>query len=535
MKKASRCPKDMNWPADDKRWQDLTVKTAWDTFVTTAVAHYQGKPLIYEIENEPEFDGWDKGKEAQYAAFTIRTARLIRQTDPKARIMVNNVYGIPSGVNYAFLKAGGAKYIDIISWHDYHDGWLSDGASLRRMRNNLDELGGKNIEIWFNEGWAFTNTAVDEPAIALTNFNSAQSANAMVDSISELTANGQEKTVLFYTGYEHRGMSFWDHAGPGTMLWDYYDYPTPLVAAWNVLTHHIGLSDRVGYVRPPGANLCIFQDRRNHKGVIVAYADRDAKDDVTLTLPFPGLIAENAMGNATRLPANKITLSKTGRPVFLYAADKTTGEKFAAKLASLDRKNARFTAASGKVWMLPLSWEGTQKATANGNPILADGKPVWRIDQVWPDAPIFTANYVAMVWAGTEWVAEKNGAGGQPQAHIEAGKFIEGARASWTGQEGQRRAALIFIAPKSGIYKITGIAHSDPWAGEAEAIALCLYKKDTQRAALLKEFALPRKKDVPVEATIELSAGHELALLPRIDSWHNAATITLFNIRVEAK
>lgn len=528
-------PKDMNWPADDKRWEDLTVKTAWDNFITTAVARYRGKPLIYEIENEPEFDGWDNGKEALYAAFTIRAARLIKQTDPKARVMVNNVYGIPSGVNYAFLKAGGAKYIDIISWHDYHAGWLSDGAALRRMRNSLDELGGEKIQIWFNEGWAFTNTSVDEPAVALTDHNAAQSTNAMVDSIAEVTANGQEKTVLFYTGYEHRGMSFWDHAGPGTMLWDYYDYPTPLVAAWNVLTHHIGLSDRVAYIRPPGANLCIFQDKRNGKGVVVAYADRDAPADVTLTLPFSGLIAENAMGNATKLTGKKLTLSKTGRPVFLYSADKLPGKTFAAKLTALDRKNAGFTAAGGKEWTLPLSWDGARKGTANGNPILSGGKPIWRIDQIWPEAPIFTANYVPMVWAGTEWIAEKNGAGGQPQAHIEAGKFLIGARGSWSGQEGQRVAALIFIAPKSGVYKISGVAFSDPWAGESPALSLNLYKKDTQRAAPLKQFPLPRKTSVPFEASVELSAGHELVLVPRIDAWHNAATITLSRIKVEAK
>ena len=527
-------PKDMNWPADDKRWQDLTVKTSWDNFVTTMATHYRGESLIYEIENEPEFNGWE-GKEAQYVTYTIRTARLIKQADPNAKVMVNNVYGIPSGLTYAFLKAGGAKYIDVISWHDYHDGWLADGASLRRMRQNLDALGGQKVEIWFNEGWAYTNTAVDEPAVALTNHNAAQSANAMVDSIAELTANGQEKTILFYTGYEHRGSSFWDYAGPGTMLWDYYDYPSPLVAAWNVLTHHIGLSDRVAYIRPPGANLCIFQDKRNGRGVIVAYADRESPADVTLTLPFSGLIAENAMGNATKLAGSTVTLSKTGRPVYLYSADKLPGKIFAARLAALDRKNAGFTQEGGKVWTLPLSWEGTQKGSANGNPILAEGKPVWRIDQIWPDDPIFTANYVPMIWAGTEWVAEKNGAGGQPQAHIEAGKFLIAARGSWSGQEGQRVAALIFIAPKSGVYTISGVAYSDPWAGEAPALSLNLYKKDAQRAAPLKQFPLPRKTQVPFEASVELSVGHELVLTPRIDAWHNASTITLSNVKITLK
>jgi hypothetical protein len=39
---------------------------------------------------------------------------------------------------------------------------------MQRMKNRLKEMGCGHIEIWFNEGWAYTNTAVDEPALALT-------------------------------------------------------------------------------------------------------------------------------------------------------------------------------------------------------------------------------------------------------------------------------------------------------------------------------------------------------------------------------
>src|SRR5579859_5127195 len=256
-------PRDMRWAPEDPRWQDLAVETVWDRFVRGAVEHYKGRALVYEIENEPEFDHWDsKSLLPQYAQFTLRTAKRIKATDPKARVMVNNVYGIPSAVNAAFFKAGGLPFIDVMSWHDYHAGWLTDAAGIRRMRQNLDEAGGRHVEIWFNEGWAFTNTAVDEPP-ACTGLSSAQSTNAIVDCVAELTANGQEKTILFHTAYEQHGMSFWDYSGPGTMLWDWYNFPLPLVAAWNVLAHHIGVSEVAGFVRPPGASVAIFQDLRN--------------------------------------------------------------------------------------------------------------------------------------------------------------------------------------------------------------------------------------------------------------------------------
>ena len=114
-----------------------------------------------------------------------------------------------------------------------------------------------------------------------------------------MTAAGQEKTILFHTGYEDHGQSFWDYSGPGTLLWDWYGYPLPLVAMWNVLNHHLGLSNEVGFVRPPGANLAIFQDLRNGRGVIVAYEDREAKSDVSFRVHLGDLIAPR---NGTPVP-----------------------------------------------------------------------------------------------------------------------------------------------------------------------------------------------------------------------------------------
>ena len=275
----------MMWKADDPRWDDLTLHTDWDNFVIGAAAHYKGKPLVYEIENEPEFDGWVNGKEDIYAKFTVRTARQIKTVDPKARIMVNNVYAIPSGLNNVLLKSGGARWIDILSWHDYHDGWLADALALRRMRNALDERGAKHIQIWFNEGWAFTNTIQDEPALALTHLTAAQSTNAMVDSVAELTVSGQEKTILFHTGY----------------------------------------------------------------------ADRDAAVNPSLRLPFGDIVAEDAMGNRISLPNGVLTLSKTGRPVYIYSKSNATGAAFAANLPRHRgeepecRAKERFSCYNGRV------------------------------------------------------------------------------------------------------------------------------------------------------------------------------------------
>ena len=527
-------PRDMRWKADDPRWEDLTVETAWDKFVKAAAEHFKGGSIIFEIENEPEFDHWEN-LHAEYAKFTIRTAKLIRATDPKARIMVNNVYGIPSPVNAAFFKAGGLKHIDVVSWHDYHEGWLTDAQGIKKMRQNMDEAGGKNVEIWFNEGWAYTNTAVDEP-IACTSLTSAQSTNAIACSVAEMSAAGQKKTILFHTGYEDHGQSFWDYSGPGTLLWDWYGFPLPLVAMWNVYNHHISLSDEVGFVRPPGANFTIFQDQRNGKGVMIAYADRNAQNHVTVNLPDIGApwIAEDIMGNAAPCPG-KLVLSKTGRPVILYTNAKTAGSVFLSKLEPLDRKHAGFVVTGAKsAWKLPATWEGGHVGTPDGNPLTHSGKAVWRLDMVWPDDPAMVANYLPMKWDGTSWRMKEHDAGGQPAVKVSDGNVEFAVRGPWTGVPGQRIAGLAFIAPESGRWRMTGKATSKPWTGGATAFKLGVFKKDSQRSASQTVLELPRDgSPVALDVTLDLSAGHEAVLLPLMPDWHNATNTRVSNLIVE--
>lgn len=524
-------PKDMRWKADDPRWDDLAIVTAWDNYVIKATEHYRGRSLIYEIENEPEFDKWEGFKD-EYAKFTVRTAKLIKRTNPSAKVMINNVYGIPSGLNHHLLLNGGVKVIDIISWHDYHEGWLADGMAMRRMKANLKALGGEHIEIWFNEGWSFTNTIVDEP-IACTRLNSAQSTNATVNSISELTINGQEKCILFHTGYEQHGMSFWDYSGPGCQLWDWYGNPLPLVPAWNVMNHHLGLSQTLGQVRPAGANLCVFQDLRNGRGVMVAYADREAAADVTLELPFDGLIAEDAMGHARPLAGRKLTLSKTGRPVFLYDAKHTGGKDFLAATEPLDRKHASFVAAGGAV-SLPAVWAGTANGSAEGNPAMAGGRAVWRLDQVFPPDPAVTANYRPLTWKDGWWIAEKDGFGGQPKVEQRDRGIRMEFRASHSAAPGEKLSALAYIAAVAGEHRLSGSAELRLWDG-GNATRLTLLHKNAMGAKQIASTPLKPGERFDLSLwSATLAAGDELVLLPRIEGMFTGGDVTLRDLGVSA-
>jgi len=515
-------PRDMRWPADDRRWEDLNTETAWDRYVKAAATHFKGHSIIFEIENEPEFDHWEKLK-TEYAKLTLRTAKLIRATDPQAKIMVNNVYGVPSALNAEFFKIGGLKYVDVISWHDYHEGWLADAQSIKRMRQNMDEAGGEKVELWFNEGWAYTNTAVDEP-IACTHLTAAQSTNAQADSVAEMTVSGQAKTILFHTGYEDHGQSFWDYSGPGTLLWDWYGYPLPLVSMWNVLNYHIGISDAVGFVRPPGANVTIFQDTRNGKGVMIAYADRESKEDATIALPDFGapLIAEDLMGNAGPAP-KKLVLSKTGRPVLLYSATKTAGKTFLAALLPFDRRNASFVsgAKGGEVpkWSLPSVWEGTSKGASDGSIATAGGKPVWKLEQLWPDDWKKRENFRPMTWTGTDWNVKEGGFGGQPGASLKDGALDLSTRAphGTDGDRHLRTAGLTFVAPQNGTYFLHGSAITRMWDSKNKTV-LKILKKTAQNVEEVGGITLEAGAETALEKmAVDLHEGDEMTLLPRID------------------
>lgn len=547
-------PSDMRWSADDPRWQDLRPQCDWDRFVVGMVERYRGKSLLYEIANEPEFAGWEEIKPATkaktpltskkpaidpdfgrnlYAVFAIRTARLIKATDPQAKVAANNARAIPSALNRRLLQVGG-KNVDAITWHNYCEGWFADATSMRRTKEQLQDLGCENLAIWFNDGWTFTNTAADEPAVALTDFNAAENANALVASVAEATALGQEKTIIGPIGYETYGMSYWDYSAAGTMLWDVYGFPLPLVPAWNVLCHHLGLSEPVAFIRPEGANLCVFNDLRNKRPVIVAYCDRRSNRDVSITLPVNGLISEDIMGNARPLAGARLVLAKSGRPVFLYPTEATAAKDLATKLQPLDRRNAKFIDVESRTYRLPQAWEGKTPDKADGNPLVFNEKPIWRLDQIWPDDPQIIRNYTPLIWTGAVWQPAANSYGGQPEVRIDNGNFIASIRGASTGKPGQRIAALVFIPPKPGTYSVSAQVSTKPSAGKEKTFKMAVLRKDPKRIAPVKILEIPRDGSrVTLELTTELAAGHELVFLPLAVAANNATVTSIENLLIK--
>lgn len=543
MDKAHPLPRDMRWPATDPRWEDLSVVTAWDRFVVAAVNNFRGKSVVFQIANEPGHDQWDKNGNAfsaEYVKFNLRTARLIKRTDPKAKVSVNNVYLNPSPINGALLATDNLKDFDVWSWHDYHAGFLGDATTMKRMDTMLDDAKAKHLEIWFTEGWAFTNTLVDQP-IACSSLTSVESTHAIMNTVAEMTATGHDKFVLFHLMYGTHGMSFWDYSGPGVMLWDWYSYPTALVGAWNVLNHHIGLSEQVGFVRPAGGNIAVFTDNRNRRGVLIAFADREAKTDTVIELPAKlaaAVTAEDLQGNPVKLDGRKLTLSKTGRPVILTAASGSKGQPLLAALEPLDRKHLGFVTSSGTgptVYRLPATWDGATKKSSQGNPAMNGDQPIWRVDQLYPNNPIMPANYIPMVWGNQRWEAPEHGQGGHPSATLKDGKVQFGTMGPWDGPDVRfkKQTALAFIVPASGVYRLQATAASKPWGGTKADAFVYIMKRDEQRVGEIKKYAL--KADGPavtIDVEVDAAPGHELLFLTEMPNFNSSTTITLSDLTV---
>jgi hypothetical protein len=188
----------------------------------------------------------------------------------------------------------------------------------------------------------------------------------------------------------------------------------------------------------------------------------------------------------------------------------------------------------GVVYRLPAAWEGVKQGSTEGNPVLAGDRPVWRIDRVYPSEVIMAANYAPVPWDGTAWHPVDHQQGGQPSVRVGNGTARLSVSGPWQNHAFQKIAGIVFIVPEDGVYRVRATASTKPWSGGAKTYRLAVLKKDTQRAAEVKAIDLPRDgTPVPVDLEVELTAGHELVLLPVMPDWNNATTTTLEGLTVE--
>ena len=64
------------------------ARAAFARFAAAAVTHYKGKPILWEIWNEPNGGFWKpQANAAEYGRLALETARAIKQADPNATVL----------------------------------------------------------------------------------------------------------------------------------------------------------------------------------------------------------------------------------------------------------------------------------------------------------------------------------------------------------------------------------------------------------------------------------------------------------------
>jgi hypothetical protein len=326
-------PADMPWGLNDPRWDDLAIKTNYDRFIEAAAQRYKEKPYAWELSNEPDLSH-AISPDLQYL-MAKRTSRLIKRIKPEATFLVNSTLGRQTNYFHRFFELGGSQVIDGWSWHDYHPTSIGDAGKIRRMRQMIDTYGGKDVQIWFDEGFSHITSATDYAAPEVTPSTSAEAANWMTANWVDMFAAGLEKLIVFYIGYEHQGRSFWDNYGAGTELWDATELPTVGVSMYNTMIHHLGKSRPASSFEVGEVSVRAFEDERNGRGVLVVWS----KTPASLGLAVSNVRLEDVTGNEQVLPAQdgitKVELRGEGQPLYVFTSD----NKSAAKLVEAVKRS----------------------------------------------------------------------------------------------------------------------------------------------------------------------------------------------------
>jgi hypothetical protein len=331
-------PADMQWRSDDPRWEDLSIQTGFDKYITAVVTRYKDKKIAWEAVNEPEIH--DGGIESDvYFALVKRMSRLVKAADPQAFFMTSSTWGNAPQFQVEFFNKGGGAFVDAYGWHNYGTGPMGNRKMIRTMKTVLKSGGNEKAQIWFNEGGTFVNSSQDYAALIVGKNTPAEWANLTVRSMAEMFSAGHDKHILFHIGYGKSGRSTYDWlTNGGTELWDEFGQPTIGVPVWNVLIDSIGLSDNVERIKNTGFELHVFQDKRNGRGVVVAFAT-DKNTEKSLVLPVEKVIRRDLMGNDTELPSEGgktiVEWPEDGRPFYLFTSDKKSGADLAAALTPL--------------------------------------------------------------------------------------------------------------------------------------------------------------------------------------------------------
>ncbi len=124
--------------------------------------HFRGRPIIWEIWNEPNISFWKPRPDVkQYIPLALATCQAIREADPKATMTAPATSGIPFEFLEEFFKSGVLAQLDAVSVHPYRNYSKSPetaAADYQKLRALIDRYAppGKKLPILSGE-WGYAS------------------------------------------------------------------------------------------------------------------------------------------------------------------------------------------------------------------------------------------------------------------------------------------------------------------------------------------------------------------------------------------
>jgi len=187
--------------------------------------------------------------------------------------------------------------------------------------------------------------------------------------------------------------------------------------------------------------------------------------------------------------------------------------------------------AQGQTYTLPEEWAGGAVGEKTDNPLVVAGEPMWKAVSIWPGSLTESDNYKEMVWGGKNWLSahpDEQSHGGQPS--IEPGEYTVdiASRAAWAASPGSKLGALIFIAPKTGTYKVKGSYKLYTWEGNQANVDISVRVINQGATEEVKQLETGEAKVwMPMAFEVPLKEGQELAFLMSFRGMHIAAALSL--------
>ena len=208
---------------------------AFARWSAAAARHFQGRPIVWEIYNEPNGGFWrPKPDAAEYTTMALATAKAIREAEPSATVVAPAMSCFDWKYMEHFLQSGVLEFLDGVSVHPYRPPQSppeSAAADYNKLRDMMDcyappSKRGK-IPILSGE-WGY---ATDTKGVSLA----TQAAFAVRQQLSNLL-NGVPLSIWY--DWKNDGTNPADNEQNfGTVTYDLQ--PKPAYTALKTMTHEL--------------------------------------------------------------------------------------------------------------------------------------------------------------------------------------------------------------------------------------------------------------------------------------------------------